>query len=500
VVIRRSSTVIAAVAAAVCSVLLAGAGVAAAGAAGAGAPARQAAKAGTPRWRSAEPIPGLAGLNRGGNAGFNSISCASAGNCSAGGFYAPKTTHPQAFVVNEINGIWRTAREVPGMARLSQLRAAITSVSCASAGNCSAGGYYSGFNRHQQAFVVTETHGTWHKAVEAPGSGALNAGAFGTINSVSCSTAGNCAAGGYYTDGSGHPQAFVLTESNGAWGKAIEVPGSGALNVGGFAAIKSVSCGAPGNCAAGGYYASDNIARIPVTQPFVVSEVNGRWGPAKQVHRTETLNAGGDAAVESVSCTAAGTCTAGGEYTSSAPATQAFVVNETGNRWGPAKNVPGSVALNAGGYAAIMSLSCASAGNCSSGGFYQDTSFRQQALAASEKNGTWGKAEEVPGTGALNAGASGGATTNSVSCGAPGNCGAGGTYTNASGAGEAFVVIESNGTWRAASEVFGSQHLNTGGQAGIGAVSCAAAGHCSAGGFYSVGRRKSVQLFVVNES
>ena len=49
---------------------------------------------------------------------------------------------------------------------------------------------------------------------------------------MSCASAGNCSAGGYYTDGAGHEQAFVVSEVNGTWGTAIEVPGTAALNAG----------------------------------------------------------------------------------------------------------------------------------------------------------------------------------------------------------------------------------------------------------------------------
>jgi hypothetical protein len=50
----------------------------------------------------------------------------------------------------------------------------------------------------------------------------------------------------------------------------------------------------------------------------------------------------------------------------------------------------------------LSSVSCASAGNCGAGGFYRDAAGIDQAWVVSEKNGTWGKAEEVPGTAALN--------------------------------------------------------------------------------------------------
>src|SRR5215467_12364624 len=94
--------------------------------------------------------------------------------------------------------------------------------------------------------------GTWRTAVEVPGLGALNKGGDAQVFSVSCASAGNCAAGGYYTDRSGHFQAFVASERNGTWRTAVEVPGTGALNKGGNASVFSVSCASAGNCAAGG--------------------------------------------------------------------------------------------------------------------------------------------------------------------------------------------------------------------------------------------------------
>ena len=45
-----------------------------------------------------------------------------------------------------------------------------------------------------------------------------------------CASAGNCAAGGFYTNVPHHQQGLVVSEANGHWGTAIEVPGLGALN------------------------------------------------------------------------------------------------------------------------------------------------------------------------------------------------------------------------------------------------------------------------------
>ena len=102
--------------------------------------------------------------------------------------------------------------------------------------------------------MVSQTHGTWHKAIEVPGTAALNQDGVAGIDSVSCTTPGNCSAGGSYTDSSFHQQAFVASQVNGTWHTAIEVPGTAALNQGGDAVLSSVSCASAGNCSAGGFY------------------------------------------------------------------------------------------------------------------------------------------------------------------------------------------------------------------------------------------------------
>jgi hypothetical protein len=88
-----------------------------------------------------------------------------------------------------------------------------------------------------------------------PGLRSLNAGGFALVASVSCAWAGNCAAGGFYRDRHYHSRVFVVSQRNHAWGNAIEVPGPAALNKGsGGADVFSVSCVRAGTCAAGGYY------------------------------------------------------------------------------------------------------------------------------------------------------------------------------------------------------------------------------------------------------
>jgi D-alanine-D-alanine ligase-like ATP-grasp enzyme len=471
----------------VCSTLLVGAGAASGTQVAAAA---RAAQGGT--WGNAQEV--AAGLNQGGEAQLNSVSCASAGNCSAGGTYTNNGEQAQAFVISQTNGVWDRAREVPGSAALNTgWNAQVSSVSCASAGNCAAGGRYQDRSARSHVFVVSQTHGVWGQAEQVPGSAALNQGKFATadINSVSCASAGNCSAGGFYTDRGGRLQAFVVNETHGTWGNAEQVPGSGARNTGGEAKVASLSCGSPGNCSAGGYYTTNRKAGHQ--QAFVVSERNGQWGSAKQV--AAQLNTGASAQVFSVSCASAGNCSAGGSYVDSNAHPQAFLVDQTNGRWGAAKEVPGSAALNVGGYAQIISVSCASAGNCSAGGFYFTKRPRQHALVVTETHGRWGTAQTLPGSVALNGGSN--TEVTSVSCASPGNCAVAGYYEGDARSSQVFVADQTNGAWGTAEEAPGTAALNEGGIAAAFEVSCGAVAHCSAVGFYT----DSVQeAFVVSET
>jgi hypothetical protein len=475
--------------AALCPALLAGTSAAAAGmhgSAGSGATA----SGGT--WGTATEVPGLGALNKGGSAGVSSVSCALPGNSGAVVSYQAGPGQQQVFVVTTTSGSWGMAEEAPGTAALNTGDSAgMSSVSCASAGNCSAGGSYDS-SSGREAFVVSETNGTWTTAIEVPGTAALNTGGSAEVSSVSCTSAGNCSAGGAYASASGG-QAFVVNETNGTWNTAIQVVGPAAASTGGTAAVSSVSCGSAGNCSAVGSYVRGSGHR---QQVFVVSETNGVWGTAIEVPGTAALNKSGNAQISSVSCASAGNCSAGGYYTGVA-GEQAFVVSQAQGTWGTAVKVPGLAALNQGGNAQVSSVSCASAGNCSGGGFYTDSSGGQQALVVIQAQGTWGSATEVPGTATLNTG--GVAQISSVSCASAGNCSAGGYYTDSQGDQQALVVSETNGTWGTAIEVPGTATLNATGAAQVTSVSCASAGRCSAGGFYT-DASAAEQGFVVSES
>jgi hypothetical protein len=347
-------------------------------------------------------------LNVGGNGTVDSLSCPSAGNCTAGGSYTSSSSDglALAFVISETNGTWGTATKVAGE------DAAVVSVSCPSAGNCSAGGYNNSLNA-SVAFVVNEKHGIWGKIKEVH---------LGAISSLSCPSAGNCSAGGGFAL---FGQAFTVDETNGTWGPAQEI--AGAHSPGEFAGIESVSCPSAGNCSAAGYYESRHYDRPD--QLFAVSETNGVWGTASQL--LAGRNTSQFARVESVSCPSAGNCSAIGYYTASSGTPLAFAVSQTNGTWGTPDTISASPAATS---TSLLTVSCASAGNCSAGGDYFTGTEPYQAFAVSQTNGTWGKAQKIAGS--LNIGRQ--AEIDSMSCVPPGYCTAGGSYDNQGH--EAFAV------------------------------------------------------------
>jgi hypothetical protein len=385
-------------------------------------------------WQNAERVPGTATLNKGGNAAIDSLSCASAGNCGAAGDYTDGSGHYQALVVSQVNGTWQQAEEVPGTAALNTGGDAdLGSVSCASAGNCSAAGSYTDASGHGQAFVVNEINGTWQSAQQVPGTATFNGGALTQISSLSCASAGNCSAGLNYQYSSDLYQAFVVSEINGTWQSAEQVPGLATLNMGRDAGITSVSCVSAGNCTAGGNYTDGSGNYLA----FVVSEINGTWQGAQQVPGTATLNKGKLAQISSLACASAGNCSAVGEYTGASFLDQVFAVSEINGVWQQAEQIPGIAILNKGD-AQIFSVSCASAGNCSAVGTYIPGSIYYQAFVVSQINGTWQQPEQVPGTAALDKGRD--AEMASVSCVPVDNCSAVGWYRDRSGHTDVIVV------------------------------------------------------------
>ena len=77
-------------------------------------------------WGTAEEVPGTAALNQEGNAAIDSVSCAGAGACSAGGSYLDSSGFAQAWVVSTVTSCAQVSRSraatVAGAPAAQQIR------------------------------------------------------------------------------------------------------------------------------------------------------------------------------------------------------------------------------------------------------------------------------------------------------------------------------------------------------------------------------------------
>jgi len=197
------------------------------------------------KWRRANPSD--LGASEGNYLG--SVSCVPRGNCSATVLYnisIDNSNGPYGMLLNEKAGKWVGAVDAtPPNNANAGASVYLDDVSCAAPGDCLAVGVAG-----NEVTLLTEKGGNWQNGVEA---GLPRGGQGGEPYAVSCSSPGNCTAvGTFFGTSSGNsvagPWGLLLTEIGGRWEPAVKAP----LFRGSFDSVDSVSCTSPGNCSAVG--------------------------------------------------------------------------------------------------------------------------------------------------------------------------------------------------------------------------------------------------------
>ncbi|MBU3701057.1 MAG: hypothetical protein FGM58_03295 [Acidimicrobiia bacterium] len=304
-------------------------------------------------WEDAVELPGLAALALGGLVSVYDSSCSSAGNCSAVGSYYTASSTFEAFVIDLVNGVWQSARNVPGLAALNtEGRAELLSVACPADGQCSATGYYKD-GSGQRGFVVDRAGGIWGNATDIPGLAALDTLGGSTGTTISCSSPGNCSVGGRYAQSiSGDTTAFLVDRVGGTWGSARPAFASGT----GASEVTGISCPVDDRCHAVG------IALIgPDFTVFVSGRAGAVWAeptllPGMAAMATES-------SARSISCAAPDTCAITGRYTDGGGQVP-FVANLVDGVWGSALPIPGLAGHNSGVSSSGAEVACTSPVRC----------------------------------------------------------------------------------------------------------------------------------------
>ena len=268
---------------------------------------------------------------------LTNVSCPSVGNCTAVGSFQDSSYNTFTFALSEQNGHWGTGEQLassdfvapnalscwaPGYCTLivedvtqGSIPAVMNqtnyvwdasptplsfptypsnnylqSISCPSAGNCTA----IGSNNANFGIAIEERNGSWQE-----GTNLANPPGYATaqLTSVSCSSPGNCTAVGSVSDHApdGAPvhgvpiileQGAGITESNGVWGAYSIIPNPTGETV---SVLNGVSCTSPGNCTAVGFSGAQppsaptlngapHYGGVRSSTGISLTESSGTWG------------------------------------------------------------------------------------------------------------------------------------------------------------------------------------------------------------------------------
>jgi hypothetical protein len=344
-----------------------------------------------------------------------SVSCGSAGDCTAVGWYQvfkPGEVESHALVVGQRAGIWGAgfdAQLPPDAATASDANGlgpggVASVVSCPSAGNCAIGGTYfnsfagpwpRGFLNRSEGWVATERAGQWGRAVsvQLPGSkdslgdpSKSGTSPFFGFTGLSCPSAGNCTAVGGYAITGEQEGGLILEQRNGVWLPGIRAP----LPRGGIAPsapnswidpLGPVSCAAPNDCAAiGSYVKHESPNRY---HGLLLTERSGKWSASGLVLPRNTKAPGG-VFLNQVTCPSRGNCVAIGFYASHGK-TNGLIDIERKGKWQRAMKaaLPANADKTSRRHAFLDSVSCPSTNRCTIVGSYDNRAGKPQSLILS---------------------------------------------------------------------------------------------------------------------
>ena len=261
------------------------------------------------------------------------------------------------------------------------------------------------------------------------------------------------------------------------------------------AGLFAIACTAAGWCTAGGNY---QAAGRPI-EPMVAAQSHGRWSRAIPLVLPASAAAQPYAQVNGIACRSLGNCVAVGDYEyGRSHNLQGFIATESHGRWARAftPRLPSGAASPLS--ALLEAVTCTRDGSCTAAGSYQDSSGSAQTMVlAKPSSGPWRQATEIaspPG-----AASNPDAFMTGISCSAPGNCVAVGNYSVSPSRFEAMGAIEARGAWHRATEIAVPRGAIASTFTAITSVSCLPTGPCLGVGQYAISATQS-RAMVVTES
>jgi hypothetical protein len=310
------------------------------------------------------------------------------------------------------------------------------------------------------------------------------------LRDLSCPEPGSCVAVGDYIDVNGHQEGLIDTLHSGTWsaqGAPAPADLSHAPQYEPFS-LTTVQCDSTGQCVAIGSYmnASNQMHGV------IESEIDGAWTATEapvpsDAYTSPDPSNDQSSTLEDLSCPTANACVAFGTYVLAqhipgqpGPAFGIYVDSLVGGVWAanelplpPDVYSPMGIGPNPTG-----SLSCAAPGQCTLVGVYYNVAGLTAGLVATLDGGIWtSSTAPVPDNASTAAPLYNSMT--SVSCAAPGECVAIGSYVIDGGTGGSEIATLSDGVWTAIEAPLPAADSST---LYLTSVACPAVGLCVAAG------------------
>ena len=266
-----------------------------------------------------------------GEAVLNGVSCPNVGNCTAVGSYEGPGGKGEAMIaVGSGSGAWSTTGPITAPPAAEE-EIVLQAISCPSIGACEAVGRYQDSSSDYHSWAVSVTAGTagQPEPVMPPPDFVPGASETGLVT-ISCPSAGVCTAGGDYSFGLGGagmaPTVVSITAGTPGLAVKLAIPASGLPEAAESALVNAISCSDAIDCVIAG----TDVAPIPV--PVVGAETGASWSSLSPLPLGSGASGGVAAAL---SCTSAEDCLISGLQLRISPSLEGEVSTFLTNSAGP---------------------------------------------------------------------------------------------------------------------------------------------------------------------
>jgi len=333
------------------------------------------------------------------------VSCSSVSACTAVGYSSP-SKEILAMLVERWNGTKWEIQTTPSIAGAKETR--LESVSCPSATNCIAAGSYTNASSNMFPMALKWDGTKWETmSVPAPETAILS-----SLHGISCSSTSSCVAVGLVFDFSFTQKTLAMHWDGTKW-EIRSTPNPAGTSV---SNLRAVSCTAGNACTAVGSYLKGETTTTAQAM---------RWnGTSWAVQTVPAMEGEKESDLFGVSCSSASACMATGFFKNSGGTKVGLVDSWNGSVWSGQSPPSPSGAKEA----ALGSVSCTAATSCGGVGNYRDSSGIMRTLAERWNGANWAVVASPNPEGAQSSGLS------AIACSTGVTCEATGSYVSGAGA------------------------------------------------------------------